>query len=163
MLTPPCPNLQDLQPLVHLLKELQDAQRVSDLRRFIRRPQQSIPAALLARRGRLMNLSRSVVPLWLYPDSAILRWDNEQDFSIIQLRSGTLARWESVTDNGVYCSHGELLARRLLQWCRRRRSSPPRCTDSPPAGHHAPTHPPFRGVSTQKEAEGVKRRGCKEL
>jgi hypothetical protein len=112
-----------------------------------------IPAALLARRGRrqLTNLPRSVVPLWLYPDTAILRWDNEQDF-IIQLRSRTLARWESATDNWVCCSRGELFARRLLQWCRQRRSSPPRCTDSPPAGHHAPT-----------QLEGVKRRGCKEL
>ena len=148
MLTSPCPNRQDLQPLVHLLKELQDAQSVSALRRYVRRLHQSIPAPLLARRTtRQPSPALSVVPLWLYPEDATLRWDNGQDF-IIQLKSHTLARWDNATGNWVFCGHAELLVRRLLQWCRRGRSSPPRCTDSPP---------PHRS-----EDEGVNALSCTE-
>lgn len=49
--------------------------------------------------------------MWLYPENATLRWDNGQDFIIIQLKSETLARWTMPLATGLFCSHAELRIR----------------------------------------------------
>jgi hypothetical protein len=113
----PRPVREDLQPLAHLLQELQHAQSVPALRRFVRGLHRSIPATLLAQRltADLQDTQRhGVVPIWLYPETAIMRWDNGRDF-IIELKCGVLARWDNRQNNWVFCDRGQLGWRLLVK------------------------------------------------
>src|SRR5579884_440220 len=103
-----------LRSAAPLLAELQAARSVSDLRRFVRRLRWTVPADYLATRTRAdrQDGMSGLLPLWTYPTSATLQWDDGSDF-IIQLSNGTLARWDAAEESWKTCSRSELLWRQF--------------------------------------------------